>query len=61
MASPSHFSTLMGALNLHFVTKHPVLEGLLLIKYGRMVAITTSRGNALRGGRGFGYSRGHPT
>ena len=60
MASPSHFSTLMGALNLHFVTKHPVLEGLLLIKYGKMVAIATSRRNALRGGRGFGYSRGHP-
>jgi hypothetical protein len=32
----------MGALNLHFVTKHPVLEGLLLIKYGKMVAIATS-------------------
>jgi len=50
----------MGALNLHFVTKHPVLGGLLLIKYGKMVAIATSRRNALRGGRGFGYSRGHP-
>jgi hypothetical protein len=50
----------MGALNLHFVTKHPVLEGLLLIKYGKMVAIATSRRNALRGARVFGYSRGHP-
>jgi len=50
----------MGALNLHFVTKHRVLGGLSLIKYGKMVAIATSRGNALRGGRGFGYSRGHP-
>jgi hypothetical protein len=48
----------MGALNPHFVTKHAVLEGLLLIKYGKMVAIATSRGNALRAGRGFGYSRG---
>jgi hypothetical protein len=50
----------MGALNLHFVTKHAASGDLLLIKYGKMVAIATSRRNALRAGRGFRYSRGHP-